>query len=129
MPILIFLAVSYTGVLVAVVADLLTGILRARRSRTPLTSRGYRRTVDKIRSYIGALLGLTLVDAIIISALVAHRACGGCSPVVPFPYLTSAGAIGLCLIEVKSMMENSERCLDFKRVADLAKRLFSLLKG
>ncbi|MDE5735091.1 MAG: phage holin family protein [Duncaniella sp.] len=129
MPILIFLAVSYTGVLAAVAADLLTGILRARRTGTPLTSRGYRRTVDKIRSYLGAMLGLTLVDAVIIAALAAHRACGGSAGAVPFPYLTSAGAVGLCLIEVKSMMENSERRLDFKRAAELAKRLFSLLRG
>ncbi|MDE6418699.1 MAG: phage holin family protein [Duncaniella sp.] len=129
MKFLPLLAVEYTGVLAAVLADLLTGLMRARRTGIPLTSRGYRRSVDKTRSYLGALLGLTLVDAMVIAALRTHIDCGGSAPLVPFPYLSTFGAIGLCLIEVKSTLENSRHRPELSRAAELVRRLIAMLRG
>ena len=52
---LIILFVQYAGVLLAVLADLVSGLRRARREEVRCTSRGLRRTVAKLSSYYLAL--------------------------------------------------------------------------
>lgn len=127
LPILLLLAVEYTGVILAVLADLVTGLSHSRREGVPLTSKRLRHTVEKLKSYLGALLLVTLVDAMIIAASLGLKSCGA-DGFAPFPYLSTAGAIGLALIEVKSMLENMPNRADLRRAARLVTLLKKLLK-
>ncbi|MDE5725230.1 MAG: phage holin family protein [Duncaniella sp.] len=105
--ILILLFAEYSGVTLAVLADLATGLRKSRREGRCLTSRGLRRTVRKLVSYFLALFSLTVVDGMVMVALVIYGTAGGGSPVPVFPFLTSMGAVSLALIELKSVCENS----------------------
>ncbi|MCM1162875.1 MAG: phage holin family protein [Muribaculaceae bacterium] len=125
--VLAVLAVCYTGVLAAVVADLCSGLRRARRDGHTLTSRGLRRTVTKLTSYYSALFALTAVDAMLISSALGLKACG-IDSIPAFPYITALGALGLSLIEVKSILENTGLKLDLEGVAGLIGRILSSWK-
>lgn len=124
---LLLLAVCYAGVLLAILADLVAGLLRARRCGRPLTSGGLRRTVDKLTSYFTALFALTVVDSMIVAASLGLSACGATS-FPPFPYLTTLGAIGICLIEVKSIMESSAHKIDLHQAARTLRNLLTYWK-
>lgn len=102
------LALDYVGVTAAVVADLRSGLSKARRKGEVLTSRGFRRTLDKLGGYLSVLAGLTTVDAMLMAAAVCLRLTGGMAlPLLPV--LTSLGSVGIVLVEVKSIAENSGR--------------------
>ena len=103
---LLLLAVEYSGVLLAVIADLVSGVRRARREGHPCTSRGLRRTVAKVSSYFLALFCLTVIDSMIVASVVVLSACGSVN-LSPFPWLTTLGSASLVLIEAKSITENS----------------------
>lgn len=123
---LILVAVEYAGVLIAVMLDLWSGVRKARRAGERCTSSGLRRTVGKLGAYYLALTGLTLVDAMAVTALLILRSGTGLS-YPAFPFLTLLGALGLALIEVKSIYESSDRKADFTRaiemLSDLASRV------
>ncbi|MCM1521667.1 MAG: phage holin family protein [Muribaculaceae bacterium] len=122
------LAVCYISVLVSIIADLLSGAHRARLEHKPLTSSGFRRTVSKITSYYSALFALTAIDAMLIAASVGLRAAG--SEGFPlFPYVSTLGAIGLSLIEVKSIFENTSITLDLEAILRFLGRILSSWKG
>ncbi len=109
---LTLLAIEYLGILLAVVADLVSGLRKARRQGDPCTSGGLRRTVAKLSSYYLALFCLTVVDGITIAALLTLASMG--RQIVPaFPYLTTLGSLSLALIEAKSIAENSPHRTDF----------------
>ena len=103
---LIILFVQYAGVLLAVLADLVSGLRRARREEVRCTSRGLRRTVAKLSSYYLALFCLTVVDVMAVTSIIALDAMGR-DTIPAFPYLTTLGSLSLALIEAKSLVENS----------------------
>lgn len=109
--VLIIVSVQYSGVLLAVLADLVSGIRRARRERRECTSRGLRRTVAKLSSYYLALFCLTVVDSMAVTAILALDTMGR-QTVPAFPYLTTLGSVSLALIEAKSIVENSPHRTD-----------------
>ena len=108
---LTLLVVEYLGILLAVLADLVSGVRKARRDGRPCTSRGLRRTVAKLSSYYLALFCLTVVDGIAVAALVTLASFGR-QFIPPFPYLTTVGSLSLALIEAKSIAENSPHRTD-----------------
>lgn len=109
---LLLLAVEYLAVLLVVLADLVSGLRKARRDGIACTSGGLRRTVAKLSSYYLAVFCLTVVDGIIVSALFTLAEMG--QPTIPaFPYLTTLGSLSLTLIEAKSIAENSPHRTDF----------------
>lgn len=109
---LLLLAVEYLGILIAVLADLVSGLRKARRDGIACTSGGLRRTVAKLSSYYLAIFCLTVVDGITVSALLTLADMG--QPTIPaFPYLTTLGSLSLALIEAKSIAENSPHSTDF----------------
>lgn len=108
---LALLVVEYLGILLAVLADLVSGVRKARRDGRPCTSRGLRRSVAKLSSYYLALFCLTVVDGIAIAALVTLASFGR-QLIPPFPYLTTVGSLSLALIEAKSIAENSPHRTD-----------------
>ena len=107
----IILFVQYAGVLLAVLADLVSGLRRARREEVRCTSRGLRRTVAKLSSYYLALVCLTVVDVMAVTSIIALDAMGR-DTIPAFPYLTTLGSLSLALIEAKSIVENSPHRTD-----------------
>ncbi len=106
------LAIEYAGVVLAVLADLVSGLRRARREGRVCSSRGLRRSVAKLSSYFLALFCLSVVDGMIIMAVITLADMGRES-VPPFPYLSTVGALSLALIEARSIAENSPHRTDF----------------
>lgn len=108
---LTLLAVEYLGIFLAVLADLVSGLRKARREGHTCSSRGLRRSVAKLSSYYLALFCLTVVDVIAVAALVTLAGLG--RQLLPaFPYLTTLGSVSLALIEAKSIAENSPHRTD-----------------
>lgn len=116
------LAVEYVCVLGAVLADLRSGILKARRNGVRRTSRGYRRTVEKLGRYYIMLMAMTFIDVMIIVASLYLKGVAGWN-VPPFPWFSTIGAIGLSVIELKSICETSDEKGDYSELLKLLKRL------
>ena len=125
---LIILFVQYAGVLLAVLADLVSGLRRARREEVRCTSRGLRRTVAKLSSYYLALFCLTVVDVMAVTSIIALDAMGR-DTIPAFPYLTTLGSLSLALIEAKSIVENSPHRTDIfnalRLLADMMRKAVS----
>lgn len=117
------LAVEYASVLVAILVDLRSGTLKARRNGQRRTSSGYRRTVEKASRYYITLFALSVLDAMWIIVALALRSITGWS-VPAFPFFTTLGAIGLVLVEIHSVVENSQRRDD---ITDMARTVTGLL--
>lgn len=137
----ILVLTDYVAVMLAVAVDLRSGTMRARREGRPRTSRGYRRTVDKASRYFVTLLALTIIDVLLVLSVFLLQATAGIH-LPAFPLFTTLGAIGLTLIEVKSVMENSRHRKDLQDAArsvndllqdpaitELMERLRELRKG
>ena len=82
--VLVLLCVEYSGVLLSVLADLVSGVRRARREGQSCTSRGLRRSVAKLSSYFLSLFCLTVVDGMIVAAIITLSSLGK-SFLPPFP--------------------------------------------
>jgi len=87
------LAVLYACVFVSVLIDLFFGVKRAKQLKIARTSFGYRRTIIKLTNYFGLMLMLSIAD---IAASVFFI----------IPYFTVIGAMGMVLVEAKSVFEN-----------------------
>ncbi len=116
--------VDYAAVISAVMIDLRSGILKSRREGKARTSRGYRRSVEKLSRYLNTLLALSAVDMMIVVACMLFRATMDWSVPV-FPLFTTLGAVALSLIEGKSVMENSQRATDFTEAAAKARKILT----
>jgi len=108
------LVVLYTCVFASVLIDLFFGVKRARRLNIIRTSYGYRRTITKLTSYFGLLLILTIAD---IAASVVFN----------MPYFTVIGAIGIVIVEGKSVFENLKQ--EEKNIEEVQKALFKLFEN
>jgi len=108
------LAVLYACVFVSVLIDLYFGVKRANRLKIIRTSFGYRRTITKLTSYFGLLLMLTLAD---IAASVVFK----------MPYFTVLGAIGIVIVEAKSVFENIKQ--EEKNAEEVQKTLLKLFEN
>lgn len=96
-------AFLYVIVLFAIIADLISGIRKAKKRGDARTSTGYKKTVDKITRYYNMLFVVSLIDVIlVVSQLHALLHI----PILP--YFTAVGALALCLIELKSIYEKAE---------------------
>ena len=116
------LAVDYVAVLACILIACRSGAMRARREGIPRTSSGYRRTVEKASRYFITLIALTVMDLLVVAAVMLLRVTAG-SAIPALPLFSTLGALLLCLIEVKSVMENSHRPSDINRAVDSASRL------
>ena len=120
--VLLLIIIEYTGVLLAIVADLWSGIRKAKASAIPRTSRALRRTVDKIARYFNALFALTILDGMIIAGVIYLRSTGVATfPVIPM--FSMLGAIALTIIEIKSICEKSNEKGDLTQAAATIKEL------
>ena len=108
------LAVLYACVFSSVLIDLFFGVKRARRLKIARTSFGYRRTITKLTSYFGLLLMLSIADV-------------AASVVFKMPYFTVIGAIGIIIVEAKSVFENIHK--EEKNIAEVQKLLLKLFEN
>ncbi|MCI9607569.1 MAG: hypothetical protein HFJ94_05290 [Muribaculaceae bacterium] len=116
-------AADYAGVLVAMLADLRSGVAKARRSGATVTSRGFRSTVEKAGRYYLTLFAMTAIDLMIVAAVLFLREFTDWN-IPPFPIFTTVGAIGLGLIELKSIMENTRSSTSLRSAGRMLKKLF-----
>ncbi len=122
-------AVDYVCVLLAVLADLRSGILKARRQGVKRTSKGLRRSVEKAGRYYVMLFAMTLIDAMVCGALLVAAADGPSLP--PLPVFSTLGAVGLAMIELKSIYENAQDKSDYDRIIGQLRKLLDdpVIKG
>lgn len=115
---------EYGLVLAAALADLWSGLRKARRRGEARRSEALRRTVSKLCQYYNVMLSLTVVDAMQIGLMCYVRvACGWDAPLLPC--FTVIGAIGIAAIEVKSIFEKAEE----KTQNDITNAASMLLKA
>lgn len=124
-PILILTFLLYVGVLLAVFADLVSGVRKARQRGEARTSAALRRTVDKLVRYYNALFAMTVIDAMQMAAVVYLRYFEEISLLPVFPVFTLIGAVGEALIELKSIYEKAEQKekKEYRDAADILKKL------
>ena len=108
------LAVLYSCVFVSVLIDLFFGVKRAKQLKMVRTSFGYRRTITKLTSYFGLMIMLSIADIV-------------ASVVFDMPYFTVIGAIGIILVEAKSVFENLRQ--ENKGVDDVQNLLLKLFEN
>lgn len=111
---LIVLVVLYAGVFLSVLIDFFFGVRRAKRMNIVRTSSGYRRTISKLTNYFGLMLMLSIADIV-------------ASVVFKMPYFTVAGAIGIVLVEAKSVFENLKQ--QEKSIAEVQSVLLKILEN
>lgn len=121
---IVMLLIDYAAVVLAVIIDLRSAIRRARRLGAPLSSKGYRRSVDKCLRYMLTMLAFSAIDAMIVAGAMLFRSTMGWSVPV-FPLCTTICGLLLALIEGKSVMENSQRRADFTQAIQSAVSLLS----
>ena len=119
-----FVAVEYMCVLLAVLADLWSGWRKAGKRKERRTSRGLRRTVDKIARYFNAMIALTVVDVMIIAGAAYLRSIQGWNVPI-FPVCTLLGALALALLEVKSICEKASDKGDLQDAAAMLRQLLT----
>ena len=123
---MLLVIIDYFCVLIAVLADLVSGLRKAKSRGEKCTSSGLRRSVDKIGRYYLALFSMSIIDVLIFASL--HCLMESGIDLMPcFPYMTTLGAISLTLIEVKSICERSDEKGDLRmtvtRLLELLTRL------
>lgn len=119
-----FVAVEYLCVLLAILADLWSGWRKAGVRKERRSSRGLRRTVDKIARYFNAMIALTVVDVMIIAGAAYLRSVQGWDVPI-FPVCTLLGALALALLEVKSICEKASDKGDLQEAAALIHKLLA----
>ena len=121
---------EYVLVLCAVIADLVSGLRKARQRGEARRSKALRRTVEKLATYYNALAALTVIDAMQMAAVVYVRVACGYDEVPLLPALTLLGAIGIAIIEVKSIYEKADEKeqRNFDEAADTIAALLKMLK-
>ena len=97
----------YILILFMIGADFWSGIRKAKKNNIVRSSYGFRRTVEKIKEYYNAMIALTIIDAMQVTAI-WYLETYYKYEIPMFPFVTLVGAIGLSIIEIKSIYEKAE---------------------
>lgn len=112
----------YILVLVMILTDLWSGVTKAKKNGVIRSSYGFRRTIEKIARYYNVLLALTVVDAMQVAAIWYLETYY--EKAIPmFPFITLIGAVGICLIEIKSIYEKAEDKVRIDDVGNLVGKM------
>lgn len=113
--------VFYVLVLICILADLVSGIRKAKKRGDARTSKGIRLTVEKTISYYLFLIVFTVLDIVSVLCCV-HNLLG-----IPIaPYFTGLGTIIVAVIEIISIFENSDKKTKKKidQVSDIVTNIY-----
>ena len=114
----------YMMVLLSILADLWSGVRKAKKNGVARSSYGFKRTIDKIARYYNVMLALTVIDAMQMCALwYLEKYYYYTWPI--FPFITLLGAIGVCLVEIKSIYEKAEDKARLENVAHMAGKIIT----
>lgn len=113
---------QYLSVLIMILADLWSGVRKARKVGAMRTSYGFRRTVEKVARYYNAMLALTVMDCIQIVCIWYMEEFYGYKFIM-FPFMSLVGSIGISLIEFKSIYEKAEDKARFDDIGKLAGKI------
>jgi len=124
MIIVIWIAFAmYALVFLAVMADLWSGVRKARILGKARTSYGLRRTVEKMVKYYNLLLILSIIDCMqIVCIWYLDTYYGFTIPLIPI--ITIVGAIGVGLIELKSIYEKADD-KELRKITELTGSIIS----
>ncbi|WP_373830271.1 hypothetical protein [Bacteroides heparinolyticus] len=111
----------YIEVFIMIMADLWSGERKAKARGEVRSSFGYKKTIDKIARYYNALIALSVIDVMQMGGVwYLHCYYGWSVPI--FPVVTLFGALGISLVELKSIYEKANEKVrnEYKEVAALA---------
>lgn len=101
---IIIIAALYLLALLAVAIDFVSGIRRAKREGKLRTSIGYRKSISKVNQYGMFLAILSVLDLMTTVAQILPM-----FGVKDLPFVTFLGCAIVCVVEARSVWENSER--------------------
>jgi len=114
----------YILVLFAIIADLWSGLRKAKKRCEIKSSYGFKKTVDKLARYYNALFALTIIDVMqMVAVWYLDTFYNYTFPIMPI--VTIFGAIGIGIIEVKSIYEKAEDKTQFEHMGQLAGRVIA----
>ena len=110
--------------LLFILADLASGLRKAKVRGERIMSNKLRRTVNKMAKYYNVLLTLAVIDALQLACLWYLDTYYDWSMPL-FPWLTLLGSAGVGFIETKSIMEPADKkeATELKQISVLAKAI------
>ena len=94
-------------VFLIVMADLWSGVNKAKKNGVARSSYGFKRTVEKLGRYYNVMFALMVLDSMQLTCIWYLTTYHNYN--IPFfPFISLLGAFGLSLIEVKSIFEKAE---------------------
>lgn len=112
----------YILVFAMILADLWSGVSKAKRRGIVRSSYGFRKTVEKTGRYFNVLIALTFIDS--MQVMLIWYLDTYYEKIIPaFPFITLIGAIGISMIEVKSIYEKAEDKKRFDDVGELVGKI------
>ena len=126
---LIIVLLCYVVDIVAIIVDLRAGIKKAKQRGEYRSSTGYRRTIEKAIKYFNFLIFGLLFDTLQITVCyLLHNQVGSNLPNIPF--ITIIFAVGILIIEVKSVYEKAENKTknEIKDAAKTAQEVIKIIK-
>ena len=126
---LIIILLCYVVDILAIIVDLRAGIKKAKQRGEYRSSTGYRRTIEKATKYFNFLIFGLLFDTLQITVCyLLHNQVGSNLPNIPF--VTILFAVGILIIEVKSVYEKAENKTknEIKDAAKTAQEVIKIIK-
>ena len=126
---LTIILICYAVDIAAIIIDLRAGIKKAKQRGEYRSSTGYRRTIEKATKYFNFLIFGLLFDTLQITVCyLLHNQVGSNLPNIPF--ITILFAVGILIIEVKSVYEKAENKTknEIKDAAKTAQEVIKMMK-
>lgn len=114
----------YILVFAMILADLWSGVRKAKITGEARTSYGYRQTIRKIAQYYNVMVALTVIDAMQMSVVWYLDQFYG-HKIWLFPFVSLIGAIGIGLVEIKSIYEKAENKVKLDKTINLAGKIIA----
>lgn len=97
----------YVLTMLFIIADLISGVRKAKKAGVLRTSEGYKRTINKVAKYSNSLFAMSVMDAVQLSLVFAlDKYYGMTIPMLPL--FTVVGTAFIGFVEIKSILEPSD---------------------